>query len=117
MAPIALLEKIQGRSCNRVVESLKTRSKNLLWTTTLATNANGRGKAPIYREEEAMKCPECDGPGQMGLTINGGTELKTLSISCPTDEGEGKLSNEPAVDHCPACGIPSLASDRWCQIH
>lgn len=64
-----------------------------------------------------MKCPECNGLGQTGLTINTGTKLKALLIDCSTCEGEGELPDELPVNHCPACGIPLPADDRWCQIH
>ncbi len=76
-----------------------------------------RWKHPLHREETTMKCPECNGSGQTGLTINGGTKLKPLSIGCPTCEGEGELPDEPAVNYCPACGIPLPAGDRWGQFH
>ena len=44
--------------------------------TILATNANGLVETHIHREEERMKCPECNGSGQTGLTINSGTKLR-----------------------------------------
>lgn len=73
-----------------------------------------------------MKCPECNGSGQTGLTMDrdrrdlsstAARSLKALIIDCPTCEGEGELPDIAAVNHCPACGIPLLGGDRWCQIH
>ena len=113
----ALVGKILQRSRDRVVESLKTSSKNLLLKTTLATNANGLVEAHIHQEEATMKCPECNGSGHLGLTINGGIKLKALSIGCPTCEGEGEIPDELPVNHCPACSIPLPSGDHWCQVH
>ena len=64
-----------------------------------------------------MTCPDCNGSGIMQLAS---TVVDTfwLTLSpCPTCEGEGRLLGEPATNHCPACGEPIPASDRWCQFH
>jgi hypothetical protein len=57
-----------------------------------------------------MICHQCNGlrfidvPGMTG-------------VSCPTCEGLGELSDEPALNHCPACGEPLKDEQVWCDEH
>ncbi len=49
-----LTVKISQHSRDRIVGNLQAQSKNLLRTTTLANNANGKVEAHIHRQEETM---------------------------------------------------------------
>ena len=63
-----------------------------------------------------MKCPTCNGSGIMQFASTVKAFFET-SFPCPTCEGEGRLLGEPATNHCPACGEPIPATDRWCHFH
>lgn len=61
-----------------------------------------------------MECPECNGVRSVFI---GEASLDIKLIDCPTCEGDGEIPDEPALNHCPACGEPISASERWCQFH
>ncbi len=61
-------------------------------------------------------CPECNGSGLS--PVNNAVEFDIpIPIHCSTCEGEGRLPDEPALNHCPACGEPIAVDASWCQFH
>lgn len=70
-----------------------------------------------------MICPECSGNGFIKLATTNSLEASQLSftdlaeIDCPTCEGQGELSDDPALKHCPACGEPLEVGQAWCNEH
>jgi predicted amidophosphoribosyltransferase len=71
-----------------------------------------------------MICYECAGNGY--ILLPGEPDLWETSqnpfaqereVNCPTCEGQGELSDEPALNHCPACGEPLKDEQRWCDDH
>jgi RecJ-like exonuclease len=71
-----------------------------------------------------MICPQCAGNGFIQLsgategTVSSQYPLVELSeMNCPTCEGQGELSDVPALNHCPACGEPLRDEQRWCDEH
>lgn len=59
-------------------------------------------------------CPECNGVRNIFI---GEGSLDIRLIDCPTCEGDGEIPDEPADNHCPACGEPIAVDASWCQFH
>jgi DnaJ-class molecular chaperone len=71
-----------------------------------------------------MICPQCAGNGFIQLseaiegTVSSQYPLANRSeMNCPTCEGQGELSDIPALKHCPACGEPLYDGQSWCEEH
>lgn len=64
-----------------------------------------------------MRCPECNGLKKVHIPALEGIQRNYL-INCPTCEGMGELP-DPAEfpNHCPACGEPIKADQKWCETH
>jgi hypothetical protein len=43
--------------------------------------------------------------------------MSLTEIDCPTCEGQGELSDEPVLHHCPAYGEPLKDGQIWCDEH
>lgn len=66
-----------------------------------------------------MICPECSGNGFIKLPqmSDPWAARQIPEVNCPTCEGQGKLSNAPAEQHCPTCGEPLEDGQGWCDEH
>jgi DnaJ-class molecular chaperone len=71
-----------------------------------------------------MICPQCAGNGF--ILLHGEPDSWETSqspfaqereVNCPTCEGQGELSDTPALNHCPACGEPLDEGQGWCDEH
>ncbi|MGB8700067.1 MAG: hypothetical protein WCD18_11680 [Thermosynechococcaceae cyanobacterium] len=71
-----------------------------------------------------MICPECSGNGFILLPgepdpweTSQNPFANVREVNCPTCEGQGELSDNPATNHCPACGEPLKDRQAWCNEH
>jgi predicted nucleic acid-binding Zn ribbon protein len=71
-----------------------------------------------------MICPECSGNGFILLPgesdpweTSQNPFANEREVNCPTCEGQGKLSDNSATNHCQACGEPLKADQVWCDDH
>ncbi|MEL7037748.1 MAG: hypothetical protein AAFO04_19295 [Cyanobacteria bacterium J06592_8] len=64
-----------------------------------------------------MQCPECNGTKMLHIPAQPGIH-KRYDMPCYICDGTGELP-DPAEfpNHCPACGEPIKADQKWCDFH
>jgi hypothetical protein len=71
----------------------------------------------IKVKEIGMECPRCKGLKIIHVRAVPGVHQQ-YDVECPVCEGTGELPDSAELpNHCPACGEPVRAGERWCDHH